>query len=560
MIGQVFWWGAVADLSPPEEVGAVSGRLQALVRKGLIKPDARSFAGEDAFRFGHILIRDAAYDSMPKRLRAELHERCAAWAEQRGGGGAELDEIIGHHLEQAHALRLALGPGGPLEDALADRAATRLRRAGRRALRRGDIHAARTLLGRAVALLPDRDPRRLELVPELALVLTESGELTRAEELLTSVLEDPRADEAIALAARIERVALRLRSDPRGGWERDLELVEEALPALEQQHEHDAPTHRSLARGWVLVGLVRGLWAGRVAQGEVALERARAHARAAGDRRQEAEIVGRLGFAAWSGPLRRRGGIVRCAPSSRRRRTTSCSRPAAAAGSAASSPATAASRRRGSSSPPRRARTTSWARDWTPPQPRRSATQSVEWLAGDLVAAERALRDGYDALGALGEAGYRATVGALALRVLRAQGRGEAAAELAAWVAEAASEHDLWSQVLHRLTSARVAAASGRHAEAEETAREALAIVEETDLLDLHGDVLARPGRDPAPGRARGGGARERRGCARPLPAQGQRRRRRPRAGPARGRGYEGVMPIRRAVAGSTGRGASGGT
>ena len=379
---------------------------------------------------------------------------------------------------------------GPAEDALADRAAARLRRAGRRALRRGDIHAARTLLGRAVALLPDRDPRRLELVPELALVLTESGELTRAEELLTSVLEDPRADEAIALAARIERVALRLRSDPRGGWERDLELVEEALPVLEQQHEHDEPTHRSLARGWVLVGLVRGLWAGRVAQGEVALERARAHARAAGDRRQEAEIVGRLGFAAWSGPLGVAEGIVRCASLLEEapddllleaccRRWIGC---------------LVARHGRFEEARELVAAAVS-AYDELGARLDAAATSAfghaeVEWLAGDLVAAERVLRNGYDALGALGEAGYRATVGALLSRVLRAQGRGEAAAELAAWVAEAASEHDLWSQVLHRLTSARVAAASGRHAEAEETAREALAIVEETDLLDLHGDVL----------------------------------------------------------------------
>ena len=79
------------------------------MRKGLIKPDARTFAGEDGFRFGHILIRDAAYDSMPKRLRAELHERFAAWAEGHAGEGAELDEIVGHHLEQAYGFRIGLG-------------------------------------------------------------------------------------------------------------------------------------------------------------------------------------------------------------------------------------------------------------------------------------------------------------------------------------------------------------------------------------------------------------------------------------------------------------------
>jgi class 3 adenylate cyclase/tetratricopeptide (TPR) repeat protein len=490
VIGQVFWWGAVADLSPPEEAATVAPRLQALVRKGLVRPDRRTFAGEDGFRFGHILIRDAAYDSMPKRVRAGLHERFADWVEERTGDGADLDEIIGHHLEQAHVLRRELAPAGEHEAGLASRAADRLLRAGRRALRRGDLHAARGLLERAAVLLPEADPRRLALAPELGLVLTEAGELTRAEELLTAVLEDPGADEAIALAARIERVALRLRSDPRGGWERDLELVEDALPALEEQREHDERTHRALARGWVLVGLVRGLWAGRVAQGEAALERARIHARAAGDRRQEAEIVGRLGFAAWSGPLGVAEGIARCASLLEEapddllleaccRRWIGC---------------LVARHGRFDEARELVAAAVS-AYDELGARLDAAATSAfghseVEWLAGDLVAAERVLRDGYDALGALGEAGYRATVGALLSRVLRAQGRGTAAAELAARVAEAASEQDLWSQVLYRLTSARVAASSGRHAEAEETAREALAIVEETDLLDLHGDAL----------------------------------------------------------------------
>ena len=303
VIGQVFWWGAMADLSPPEEVSEVAGRLQALVRKGLIKPDARTFAGEDGFRFGHILIRDAAYDSMPKRLRAELHERYAAWAEQREG--AELDEIIGHHLEQALSFRLELGPSGPEEAALADRATERLTRAGRRALGRGDIHAASSLLG-APRRSSARTIRAASSWPRSSGSCSpKSGELVRAEELLTGVIERADADaaELVRLAARIERVALRLRSDPRGGWEDDLEIVEAALPALEAQPYLDRRAHRTLARGWFLVGLVRGLWAGHVGRGEDALRRAQTHAAAAGDRWQESEIVGRLGFAAWSGPL-----------------------------------------------------------------------------------------------------------------------------------------------------------------------------------------------------------------------------------------------------------------
>ena len=49
-------------------------RLLALARKELIRPDRAEFAGEDAFRFRHLLIRDAAYQAMPKEQRADLHE------------------------------------------------------------------------------------------------------------------------------------------------------------------------------------------------------------------------------------------------------------------------------------------------------------------------------------------------------------------------------------------------------------------------------------------------------------------------------------------------------
>src|SRR6185295_19113895 len=62
--GQVFWWGAVTELSPESARPAVGARLQSLVRKELIKRDHSAFVADDAFRFGHILIRDAAYAAL----------------------------------------------------------------------------------------------------------------------------------------------------------------------------------------------------------------------------------------------------------------------------------------------------------------------------------------------------------------------------------------------------------------------------------------------------------------------------------------------------------------
>ena len=107
VMGQVFLWGAVAELTPAGQEGDVARSLQALVRKQLIRPDRRTIPGEDGFRFGHILIRDAAYESLPKGSRADLHERFAGWVERRAVERTDLDEIIGYHLEQAFRLRLS---------------------------------------------------------------------------------------------------------------------------------------------------------------------------------------------------------------------------------------------------------------------------------------------------------------------------------------------------------------------------------------------------------------------------------------------------------------------
>ena len=75
--GQVFHRGAVQALAPEEP--ALASHLAGLVRKELIWPAASQLPGDDAFRFRHQLIRDAAYEALSKATRAELHERFAGW-------------------------------------------------------------------------------------------------------------------------------------------------------------------------------------------------------------------------------------------------------------------------------------------------------------------------------------------------------------------------------------------------------------------------------------------------------------------------------------------------
>src|SRR5205807_113708 len=105
--GRTFHRGAVAALADGD--GSVDQRLVALVRKELVRPDRAQLQGDDAYRFRHLLIRDAAYDALPKATRADLHERFARWIEHHGSELVELDEILGYHLEQACVYRRELG-------------------------------------------------------------------------------------------------------------------------------------------------------------------------------------------------------------------------------------------------------------------------------------------------------------------------------------------------------------------------------------------------------------------------------------------------------------------
>ena len=137
--GEVFHRGAVQALTPEET--QVTPRLAALVRRELIRSDRPQFAGEDGFRFRHLLIRDTAYDALPKAIRADLHARFAFWLDEHGRELVERDEIVGYHLEQA--ARCLADLGQPDLD-LAAEAAARLAAAGRRARWQLDRRTARS--------------------------------------------------------------------------------------------------------------------------------------------------------------------------------------------------------------------------------------------------------------------------------------------------------------------------------------------------------------------------------------------------------------------------------
>src|ERR671936_944278 len=209
--GRMFHRGSVQELMPEQARARIGGHLLTLVRKEFIRPDRAQLPGDDGFRFGHILIRDSAYDSIPKRLRVDLHERFAGWLESRLGDEAP-SEIVGYHLEQAYRYRVELGRIGQEGRAVAGRAAEQLRAAGDRASARGDMPAAANLLGRAAELLPAQDPARLELLPDWAAALIEVGELAQADSILELAVEAAQAagNERVEWRARLGRATAQL--------------------------------------------------------------------------------------------------------------------------------------------------------------------------------------------------------------------------------------------------------------------------------------------------------------------------------------------------------------
>jgi tetratricopeptide (TPR) repeat protein len=307
--GRMFHRGAVGELLPEPARGHVGTHLMTLVRKEFIRPSRALFPGDDGFRFGHILIRDAAYDSMPKELRAELHERFALWLEARVAENVrEYEEILGFHLEQAYRYWAELGPVNERARAVGERAAETLVAAGRRALARADMPAAANLLDRAAALVSANDPRRLDWVVDLSASLIEVGDLARAEAQLDEVTKAARrlGDRRLESRASVQRAFLRLHTDPEHWTDEARGEAERAISALEEIGDE-----LELARAWQLASHVE-FFDGVLATCDAKLERALVHARRAEDSREEARILRWFASSALWGPLPVEDAIERC--------------------------------------------------------------------------------------------------------------------------------------------------------------------------------------------------------------------------------------------------------
>ena len=164
---------SVADLTGADVLPA----LTTLARRQLVQVGEEQSFAEETWTFRHGLIREAAYEAVPKRRRASLHEAFArriiriADAEK-----TQWDELAGYHLEQAVRWRDELGEEGAALEALRLEAGERLAAAGFRAYDRNDMAACPSLLGRAVTLLPRESAERVRVATALGTALGWTGD------------------------------------------------------------------------------------------------------------------------------------------------------------------------------------------------------------------------------------------------------------------------------------------------------------------------------------------------------------------------------------------------
>jgi class 3 adenylate cyclase/tetratricopeptide (TPR) repeat protein len=483
VVGQVFWWSAVADLSPDSVRADVGACLQSLVRKELIRQEPSAFEAEDAFRFGHILIRDAAYAALPKEARADLHERMAGWIERRTSDrSAEYEEILGYHLEQAVSYRRELGRRDEPTAGLALQAGRRLASAGRRATARADAPAAATLFSRAAALLPESERERLDVRVDLAEALHAVGRLHEARDVLEEVLNDNAdVDPGAAARARLELAFLRPKIDTDSEAVDDFQRAGELAAAVFEELGDDRRLTRALVR------LADAHWMHcRAAEMEPLLERARSLSVRAGDTRELAQIRYGLARAAALGPLPADAAVERC----HRILDESAGDPFTEGVTANALAYLEAMRGNIAEARELAARGRAILEDlglvilaaaldaWR---------GQVEMLGGDPVAAEDVWRGAYERLERIGERGNLSTIAAFLAEALLAQGADDEAEQRTEESERTASRDDVISQVAWRVTRAKLLARRGEVEPAERLARDAVARADETDWPSLRG-------------------------------------------------------------------------
>ena len=492
--GEHFHLGGVLALVDHLQIADASRSLDALVARELLLPAPAEIAGEQAWRFRHALVRDAAYESTPKSARARGHERVADWLASIETRVPEADARIGTHLEWAHRAAMELGRAGPELQALATRAARHLAEAGSRAHLRGDLPSEIAFLSRAAALLDPDDPARAELLPAMAAALFEAGSLDRAAAV---------ADEALAVGERLGLARVRWRA----AVERERLHVFRNPEAVEPDASL-AVTRRAVTALGALdddLGLARAYYVGcelvwLKGSSEMGYRNARRvlyHARRA---RSGFEIEAAISYMAWAlvvNAVSVSDGIRECA--GLQREVTGRFAALSVRGFKAVLDAMAGRFEvaRGDLAAARKGiaelgfqQSSVWMAVFD---------AMAEMLAGDAAAAERVLEDAERMAIDIGDRWFQSTILVDRAHAILAQDRPDAAAEAVARIDDVPAPCDMEWRVKRHAARGKLAAIEGNPDQALREARAATALADSTEMFtfraDAHRDLAEVAGR-----------------------------------------------------------------
>ena len=117
VVGRIFWdvdRGAPAQ--PTGRRGGTGAARHCASRSWWLRACRRPWPGASEWSFHHVLVRDVAYDSLPKADRSSLHLQVARWAEIALSDRIdEFAELVASHTVAAlrYEEELATGDDGP---------------------------------------------------------------------------------------------------------------------------------------------------------------------------------------------------------------------------------------------------------------------------------------------------------------------------------------------------------------------------------------------------------------------------------------------------------------
>ena len=451
--GTVFHRQPLAALARDGSEAHDGATVLALMRKGFVGPARAELEGDDAFRFRHVLLHSAAYESVPKERRARLHLRFADWLEQREPGA---DAMLGHHLGQAWRYAGELGDDAAARAELGRRAAAYLVPAAEAAIARSAVPAAVALFGQAAAMQPAGSVEHVDALVELGAALLTAGRLEESEAALADAEAAARAGGHAR--GRAHAGVLRLQ----------VELQVDPGPALARIPALTARAAGTFSRDGDELGMCRvehtralGHWfAGRCQAACEAWERAASHARRGSLEWALPDMLAWVASSLQLGPEPVSQAIVRC----ERLREETHSHPLWQA--FVMRPLGLLYAMNGELE---RSRAVFEECDRLLDEmgetihsaaPDREAEAAL--LEGDAVRAERLLRDGFDRLEAMGDRAQLSLIATLLARAVEEQGRADEAFELSLVGERFAIQEDVCAQVIWRTVRARALALPGQ--------------------------------------------------------------------------------------------------